>query len=65
MSAPDVLVAALDARPEAERPAFLRELLAYVAAGLVVAEGEALASEAAYRLADAIATRAALPTLNT
>lgn len=36
---------------------FLRELLAHVAAGLVVTEGNAEASEAIYRLADAVVSR--------
>jgi hypothetical protein len=36
---------------------FLRELLAHAAAGLVVIEGEAEASEAVYRLADAVVAR--------
>lgn len=44
-------------RPAAERGAFLRELLAHTAAGLVVVEGEAEASEAVYRLADAVVSR--------
>lgn len=44
-------------RPD-ERSRFLRELLAHAAAGLVVIEGEAEASESVYRLADAVVSRA-------
>ena len=40
------------------RPATMRELMAHTAAGLVVIEGEAAASEAVYRLADAVVGRA-------
>ena len=43
-----------------ERGRFLRELLAHTAAGLVVIEGEAAASEAVYRLADAVVGRACI-----
>lgn len=39
------------------RPAFLRELLAHTAAGLVVIEGSRPAAEAVYRLADAVVAR--------
>jgi hypothetical protein len=46
-------------RDLAERGRFLRELLAHTAAGLVVIEGEAQASEAVYRLADAVVARGA------
>jgi hypothetical protein len=45
-------------RPEG-RARFLRELLAHTAAGLVVIEGEREASEAVYRLADAVVARGA------
>jgi hypothetical protein len=48
---------ALSRRAPGERGRFLRELLAHTAAGLVVIEGEAEASEAVYRLADAVAVR--------
>lgn len=61
----EIVASALAARAPAERSRFLRELLAFAAAGLVVGDGEAEASEAVYRLADAIATRAPHPTLNT
>lgn len=47
----------LSVRPAAERGRFLREMLAHVAAGLVVIEGSAEASEAVYRLADAVVAR--------
>ena len=48
---------ALSRRSPGERAGFLRELLAHTAAGLVVIEGEAEASEAVYRLADAVVAR--------
>lgn len=48
---------ALSRRPPNDRPAFLRELLAHTAAGLVVIEGERAAGEAVYRLADAVVAR--------
>ena len=48
---------ALSRRPPKDRPAFLRELLAHTAAGLVVIEGERAAGEAVYRLADAVVAR--------
>lgn len=55
---PAALVAgALSGRRPAERSRFLRELLAHTAAGLVVIDGEAKASEAVYRLADAVVAR--------
>lgn len=55
---PATLVAGeLGRRPPGERGRFLRELLAHTAAGLVVIEGEAAASEAVYRLADAVVAR--------
>jgi hypothetical protein len=41
----------------AERPRFLRELLAHTVAGLVVIEGDRAAGEAVYRLADAVVAR--------
>jgi hypothetical protein len=50
---------ALSARAAEERPRFLRELLAHTAAGLVIIEGERKASEAVYRLADAVVARGA------
>lgn len=40
-----------------QRSQFLRELLAHTAAGIVVIEGEKKASEACYRLADAVVVR--------
>ena len=47
----------LSRRKPGERGRFLRELLSHAAAGLVVIEGEAEASEAVYRLADAVVAR--------
>lgn len=52
-----VVAGALSRRKPGERGRFLRELLAHTAAGLVVIEGEAEASEAVYRLADAVVAR--------
>lgn len=52
-----LVAGALSRRGAAERGRFLRELLAHTAAGLVVIEGEAQASEAVYRLADAVVAR--------
>lgn len=61
MSRPDdaaaLVAGALTRRTPGERGRFLRELLAHTAAGLVVIEGEAQASEAVYRLADAVVSR--------
>lgn len=54
-----LVAGALGRRPPNERGRFLRELLAHTAAGLVVIEGEAEASEAVYRLADAVVARGA------
>ena len=57
---PATLVArALGRRTSQTRGLFLRELLAHTAAGLVIIEGDKAASEAVYRLADAVATRGA------
>jgi hypothetical protein len=53
-----LVAGALARRGPGERARFLRELLAHTAAGLVVIEGEARASEAVYRLADAVVARA-------
>jgi hypothetical protein len=50
---------ALARRSAAERPRFLRELLAHTAAGLMVIEGDRAAGEAVYRLADAVVARGA------
>ena len=52
-----VVACALSRRAPKARPQFLRELLAHAAAGLVVIEGDREASEAVYRLADAVAVR--------
>lgn len=55
---PARLVARALARSEpARRGALLRELLAHTAAGLVIVEGDRAASEAVYRLADAVVAR--------
>ena len=56
-----VVAGALSRRGPDERGRFLRELLAHTAAGLVVIEGEARASEAVYRLADAVVARGLRP----
>ncbi|RAK68884.1 hypothetical protein [Phenylobacterium kunshanense] len=53
-----LVASAVGERPEPERGRFLRELLAHTAAGLVVTEGPEEASEAVYRLADAVVVRA-------
>lgn len=55
--AAQVVAGALSRRRPDERSRFLRELMAHTAAGLVVIEGEARASESVYRLADAVAAR--------
>lgn len=61
MSAADdaaaMVARALARRAPADRPLFLRELLAHAAAGLAVIEGDQAGSEAVYRLADAMAAR--------
>jgi hypothetical protein len=44
-------------RPAGERSAYLRELLAYAAAGLAVIEAPPAAAETLYRLADAVVER--------
>jgi hypothetical protein len=44
-------------QPPADRPRFLRDLLAHAAAGIVVIEGERAAAEAVFRVADAVVTR--------
>lgn len=54
-----LVAGALSCREPGERSRFLRELLAHTAAGLVVIDGEAVASEAVYRLADAVVARGA------
>jgi hypothetical protein len=55
--AADLVAKGLRALSADERGLFLRELLAHTAAGLVLIEGEAKASEAVYRLADAVVAR--------
>ena len=45
-------------RPDLKaRGVFLRELMAHAAAGLTLLEGEQAASEAVYRIADAVVDR--------
>ena len=53
-----LVAGALSRRKPGERGRFLRELMAHTAAGLVVIEGEAAATEAVYRLGDAVVGRA-------
>ena len=52
--ASDLICAGLRERAAADRGLFLREVLAHAAASLTLLEGEAAASEAVYRLADAM-----------
>jgi hypothetical protein len=52
--ASDLLCSALRERKPLDRGLFLREVLAHAAASLTLLEGEAAASEAVYRLADAM-----------
>jgi hypothetical protein len=56
-SAAEIVAHELARREPADRPRFLRELLAHTAAGLVVLEGDKAAAEACYRLSDAVTTR--------
>lgn len=44
-------------REPQDRPAFLRDMLAHVAAGIVACESTYKAAEACYRVADAVVTR--------
>ena len=52
--AADLVADALKERTSEARGRFLRELLAHSAASLTLLEGERAASEAVYRLADAV-----------
>lgn len=52
--APEVLARALRHILPDQRGAFLRAMLAHAAAGLTLLEGERAASEAVYRLGDAV-----------
>lgn len=52
-----VVSRALGKREAADRPLFLRELLAHAAAALVVIMDEREAAESLYRLADAVVAR--------
>ncbi|WP_395672114.1 hypothetical protein [Phenylobacterium sp.] len=54
-----VVARELAARPCEARTAFLKQLLAHAAAGLVLVEGERAAGESVYRLADAMVARGA------
>ena len=56
-----LVAGALSRRAPDARGRFLRELLAHTAAGLVVIAGDAEASEAVYRLADAVVARGTRP----
>jgi hypothetical protein len=55
----EVVARALRTLPPERRGPFLRDLMATAAAGLAATEGERQASEAVYRLADAMVERAA------
>lgn len=55
--AAQLVAQALALRTPADRPRFLRELMAHAAAGLEVIEGVKPAAEAVYRLADAVVER--------
>lgn len=57
MDAASIVSREMIGRPKAERGSFLRELLAHVAAGLVVTCGSREAAEAIFRLADAVVSR--------
>ncbi len=59
MDAATLIARAVEDCPEASRAAFLRELLAHAAAGLVITEGHVETAEAVYRLADAVVARGA------
>ena len=48
---------ALAQRSPGDRPEFLRQLMAHAAAGLTVLQGDRVASEITYRLADAVIAR--------
>jgi hypothetical protein len=57
LGAASMVASALSRRAAPVRAEFLRELLAYAAAGLAVIETAAAAAEALYRLADAVVER--------
>lgn len=52
----DLSILVADVRPT-ERGKYLREIMAFAAGGLVALEGQDAASEAAYRVADAVVSR--------
>ncbi|WP_304165731.1 hypothetical protein [Phenylobacterium aquaticum] len=56
-TAAKLIVEALKARPPEDRGLFLRQLIAHAAAGLSLLEGARAASEAVYRLGDAVVAR--------
>lgn len=53
----ELVSGALSRRRPERRAEFLRELIAYAAAGLTVIEGDRAASEALYRTGDAVIGR--------
>jgi hypothetical protein len=53
----DLVAGGLRERPPEGRGLFLRSLMAHAAAGLTALEGDRAASEAVYRLADAVVSR--------
>lgn len=55
--ATEVLASALDTLPVEKHGAFLREIMAVSAAGLVVIEDSQKAAEACYRTGDAVVAR--------
>ncbi len=52
-----LVVEGMRARAPAERAQFLRELVVHAAAGLTILEGDEAASEAVYRVGDAVVGR--------
>jgi hypothetical protein len=52
----ELVAGALSRRRPERRAEFLRQLIAYAAAGLTVLEGDRAASETLYRTGDAVAT---------
>ncbi len=55
--AASIVARGLAQRSPSERGKFLREMLAHTAAGLIVLEGDREATEALYRLSDAVVSR--------
>lgn len=56
-AAAEIVADAMLGVPHEERSRYLREMLAHVAAGLVVVDGSRAAAEACYRLSDAVVSR--------